>query len=337
MRGLTTSRRILGSFVLGFMLIARIDTAGAQQKLVSVTVDPARGPARNLAGAIALLADSPGATIILPAGTFTWVADVPPFRNLVTIRGQGKNATILDGRGGAGSGNRLAYGKGIIHARTPVVISNLGFVRGGGADRKADGEAALYFEGFTGTAQVMNCAINGGENGIFVPPGGITLKVSGTDFSLATPNGQSLDGKSHDIYFQGTKLFVETSRFGGPVAGHAIKARAPIDVSGSTIAATNGNSIDLPNGFSGTVRNSTLVKPMGSVDRNIVRWGEEGISPNSPGNAVLRISASKFDAPSGAYVVNADPKTSRILLDGGTKITGRVTNKGPGPVIGLPQ
>lgn len=48
----------------------------------------------------------------------------------------------MNGRG-AGSGNRLSFGKGIIHTRAPGTIG-IGFINGGGGDNVADGEAGLY-------------------------------------------------------------------------------------------------------------------------------------------------------------------------------------------------
>ena len=88
-----------------------------------------------------------------------------------------------------------------MHTRAPGTFIGIGFIGGGGADGKSDGEAGLYAESFKalGTLTVTNCSFDGNENGIFVPnysgaldgSGGenIDVVIQNSVFSYKSGNG----------------------------------------------------------------------------------------------------------------------------------------------------
>lgn len=195
--------------------------------LSSVTVGPGQ---RFTEPALAIPFLAPKFNMTILPGTYYIPFDIPPNMGPFTMRGAGKGRTIINGRGGAGAGYRLSWGKGCIHTRSPGRISSIVFTNCGGADQSADGEAGVYaenFNGIRGTVYIDRCLFLKNENGIFVPSGsvgspgfGVSTSVTNTDF---VQNGQSLDGYSHDVYVQGPSYAEANCNHYGNPYGNNIK------------------------------------------------------------------------------------------------------------------
>lgn len=212
---------------------------------------------------------SDGGTITFAAGSQYEPADIPPvFASSITIQGTVSGSTLqsgLDGRGGVGSGAafRLSFGKGILHVRTPCTIQNLAFRNGGGADKDGDGEAAIQFESFwvttSSTITIQGCSFDNNENGVFAPQNAnINLVVTNCDFGFDSPQGQSGDGFSHDMYVNCQTVTVNNSNFYGSLA-NCIKSRSPtLTINNSYISHLLDRCVDYPEGGLLTINNSIL-------------------------------------------------------------------------------
>jgi hypothetical protein len=302
------------------------------------------GPGRTYtepADAIPYLASGFNMTVL--AGTYYKPFDIPNTLTKWTITGAGGGKTIFDGRGGVGSGYRLSWGKGFIHAQSPGTISNIVFQGGGGGDRKADGEAGVYAELFTvpGTITINKCLFQNNENGIFVPAGpGINVSVVATNCDFLQ-NGQSRDGGSHDLYVQGAS-YSETNcnHYGNPY-GNNIKVRSPVmTVSGGYHANTAGSRwIDFPNGGRATVTGGVFTIPSTSAGGNIIGYAEEnqnnGVTGGMAFSGGSKLYVGRYNSQIMVYtggVVSFDSSVSLTWTSTGANI---IVTKG-GSVTGIP-
>ncbi|KAI9034693.1 hypothetical protein DFJ74DRAFT_763272 [Hyaloraphidium curvatum] len=278
----------------------------------------------------------PGFSMLVLPGTYYTPFDIPPDMGPFTIAGSGGGRTVFDGRGGIGSGHRLAWGKGFVHARSPGTVRDIVFRNGGGGDGEADGEAGLYAELFSapGTLHAERCLFEANENGIFVPSGaagfpgvGISVEVKDCDF---VGNGVSGDGGSHDVYVQGA-AYSETNcnHYGNPW-GNNIKVRSPI------LSVTDGyhqNSpagarwIDFPNGGTATILRGVYSINSSSVGGNVIGYSEESTSNGITGgmtftNPTLYIGRLSYVNLSPGATVRFVGATVRWTADVGIGPTG---------------
>ena len=196
-----------------------------------------------------------------------------------TIVGNSTYGTVFDGLGGAGAGFPLTQGKGWFYTQAPLTLKTLSVINAGGADKVSDGEAAVYGELFAspGTITLQNVGIDNCENGVFIPdkdllnsngtvatanagPGAnVSLVVNACDFGFNASNGTPLDGYSHNMYIEGPSTTVTGSHFYGCTDGNTLKNRGPsLTVSGSYLESGGGRCIDMPEGGTMTVNNTTL-------------------------------------------------------------------------------
>ena len=104
------------------------------------------------------------------AGTYTDAVDFPL---AVTLKGASGTASgvVFDGQGGYTQGHRLAYGKAVHHLSAACTIQGVSYRNAGGLpyDASYENQAGVYAEGFTGTVTLSNLALDGCNDGIFVP------------------------------------------------------------------------------------------------------------------------------------------------------------------------
>lgn len=225
-------------------------------------------------------------TINIPAGTFPTTEHID---QTVTIKGAGMRKTLLDGQGGAGSGHRLAWGKGLLHVGAPnVTISDLGLINGGGGDAKSDAEAGCYAEGFNGTLTLLRVAIDKCEDGIFLPDasqGKVDLVVDSCVFGRNGANGLA-DGRSHDMYVTGQSVLIRKSVFVGNSRGNTVKCRGPkLTLEANYLGRTNGRCVDIPGGTDVTSSGNIYVSmPGNNVQNYLGLYDENDATLGKPGS-----------------------------------------------------
>lgn len=235
---------------------------------------------------IQALAD--GGTMNVYDGTYYIPFHVPPTYTNITIKAVNRGKVTFDGRGGAGAGFRLAYGKGFVHMETPGVIDGFHFINCGGADDVGDGEAGVYVENFAslGTCTIQYCKFDGNECGIFgglwqQTGGNCNIVVQNCDFAQTTGNGVTSDGRSHDFYINCNDLKVYNCNFYGGANtrtyGNCMKSRAKtMTVNGGYVAHNQGRCIDRPDGGTLAVSNLTLTAVAGAV-ANFIGYANENV------------------------------------------------------------
>lgn len=297
--------------------------------------------------ASALTAVANGGTIFIAAGTHTFVGgvDVSKFTSGVTILGAGAYSTIIDGQGGAGSGHPLSHSKGAIWTNAPnVTIKNIGFVRCGAGDLAADGEAGVYGEHTSGTLTVENCAFDNNENGIFVQKiAGASLLIKNCDFGRNVPNGQTLDGSSHDCYVNCGTVTEQNSRHYNAVNGHAMKTRCNrLISSGNFFVCNGGRAMDLPDGAAtqSTSTNDTFVTLPTSPSSGLIEQngessvnGTAGIAFSSPTFYIGRAYSVLWNNAASAPMTFSSAVVNYYTQSGANPPS--LTTQGPGAVTGL--
>ncbi|HEY0203325.1 MAG TPA: carbohydrate-binding domain-containing protein [Acetobacteraceae bacterium] len=222
-----------------------------------------------------------GGTTTLAAGTYINPLHVPVPQ---TIQGQGMRKTILDGRKGVGGGHRLAWGKGSIHAGAPVLISDIGFINGGGGDGKSDGEAGAYGEGFSGLMHLLRCAFDGNENGVFLPNvslADVDLLIEACVFGRNIPNGLA-DESSHNVYASGKSVTIRRSIVLASLA-NTIKIRGPRLMLEDSYLTRLGRWVDCPGGTVAVSNRNTYVTPPDCPSQNAFGFYDEGDGNANPG------------------------------------------------------
>lgn len=235
---------------------------------------------------------TPGGTYNVPEGIAACARHVGFDQSII---GAGMRKSILDGLGGIGSGHRLAWGKGILHfARDAglgpmsILIRDLGFTNGGGADGASDGEAALYFENFEGLAHVLRCAFDGGENGIFTPTNFngslVDLVVEACVFGRNRAIGLP-DGSSHNAYI-GTRSVTVKNSILLPSNGNQWKIRGPKgDFIGNYNRRNGGRFLDLPGGAVVNSSGHIYITEPGAISNNAFGFYDENSDNANPGVA----------------------------------------------------
>ena len=248
---------------LALALLATVGTAAAR----TIQVGPER-PARTLAAALAEAAA--GDRLLIDEGEYFDCATIGT--SDLVIEGAGKDgATVLT--------DRTCGGKALlVVAGDNITIRNLTLARA----RVPDGNGAgIRAEGTNLT--VDHVAFINNQNGILAAANrASTLIVKDSSFSR---NGVCGGACSHGIYAGGIKLLhVENTTFSETRQGHHIKSRAArTEVVGCTIVdgpgGTSSYLIEIPNGGSLLVRNSTLEKgPKSENHGGAIVIGMEGVT-----------------------------------------------------------
>lgn len=233
------------------------------------------------------------------------------------------NNLVVEGVGGADKvviTDKACGGKALfITTGTGITIRNLTLTRA----RVPDGNGAgIRGEGKDLTVEGIRFINN--QNGILTGVAGGTLIVRNSDF---VRNGTCEAACAHGIYAGSLALLrVEGSRFSDTREGHSIKSRAArTEVLGTTINdGPNGTAsylIDVPNGGSVVVRDSTLEKGAQAQNRSgAIMIGMEGV--NQPTREILIENntfrnAGSFDT---FFVVNS---TATEAVVRGNRVSGR--------------
>lgn len=324
--------------------LAALEAAVAVLQIAATPPAPAPAPPNPLMDA--KLTD--GGSFAIPAGTW------PTAKNIQfaqTITGAGMRQTILDGQGGIGAGHRLALGKGVIHVGAPGAvgkfdfsISDVGFINGGGADSVSDGEAGLYFEFEQGSAHVLRCAFDGGENGLYAAPnarGFLNLLVEKSVFGRNKKTSLA-DGKSHNNYIQVDAIYdgclLLTS------LGHCIKSRGPtLKVSNSYFRRFGARWIDMPGGTDALSSSNTYITEPGASSNNAFSLYAENDAAVStgPGSFISTNDTFYFSRTKEIFWINnaashvefLNPKVFWIGAVGATPPV--VVIQGPGKLTGV--
>ena len=247
----------------------------------------------------AFAAAGKGFAATLAPGTYKQVANVPAGLDGWTIRSaSGKYADVtLDGGGGltvaannsAGPGTpgRLSQGKGVLHLSSPGTIQSV-TVTGGGlaATDGHDGQAGVYWECSNGTLTVLDCLIEGNQNGVFGNSSNTAIHyvTTGTIF-----RNNGVDGGSHDTYL-GCNDLVSSATYtrciaNGSNAGNNFKSR----VSSVTVtecflgSAHNNRWVDCADGAVCTMTNNVLVG--NDTGQNVFANGDESTT-KGPGKTI---------------------------------------------------
>lgn len=294
--------------------------------------------------ATALLGIKDSGTITIAPGLWQQSVhvDVGTFPSGLTFVGAGAYKTVLDGRGGIGAGHRLAWGKGVIHTNAPnCVFQNIGFINGGGADRKADGEAGIYSEQTSGTLTIDGCAFDGNEDGIFCQRLNFVVTINNCDFGLHVPNGSSLDGLSHDIYSLADTTIETNSRHYACVNGHGLKTRSKhVTTSGNFYAHGGGRCIDIPEGTATPwLSTNDVFTDLPGASTNVIGYADEnsgnGVAGGVLTGTTLRLSRYNSTIWANAGTLNfSTPALTAYAQPGAPGPS--LTLQGPGVITGLP-
>ena len=233
------------------------------------------------------------------------------------------NKLVVEGVGDADKvviTDKACGGKALfITAGNDITIRNLTLTRA----RVPDGNGAgIRGEGIDLTVEGVRFVNN--QNGILNGSPGGKVIIRNSDF---VRNGTCEQACAHGIYINQSALVrVENSRFSDTREGHSIKSRAArTEVIGTTIIdgpnATASYLIDVPNGGSVVVRDSTFEKgPQAQNRSGAIMIGVEGV--NQPTREIV-IENNTF-RNAGSYdtffVVNATA-TEAVLR--GNRISGR--------------
>jgi hypothetical protein len=189
----------------------------------------------------------PGHTTTLPRGVQQLPAHV---RVPHMIAGQGMRDTLLDGRGGRGTGHNLALNRGVVCASAPLTIQDIGFVNGGGVDGVSNAEAGLHIlANVNGTVYVLRCAFDACENGIYtsnllLPKA--KLVVESCVFGEHRSNGTA-DGSSSDIKIRARVATIKDCLFYGNQMGDTIVSfTEELVLTNNVIARSDGSWLKLP-------------------------------------------------------------------------------------------
>lgn len=321
---------------------------------VSPPAPPPASPAPPAppAGQIIELADmpvTPGVVMTLPAGRMVKPKHFEPQDCPLLVQGAGMRLTTLHGRGGIGSGNRLAWGKGFIHAKGSVSLRDVGLEDCGRHDGKSDAETSVYVEDpeSEATVELVRVALDWCENGLFVPnpPTGarVNAVVDRCVFGRTGPNGAD-DGLSHDIYVSGKSLTVRDSIFVGNSKGNTIKSRsATILIERNWVGRGNGRWIDAPCASSLVSRGNKYVTLAGADSANALGLYDENDTRHPGGGNFLfegdefylsRANGEVFWLPDRRSVATfKDCKLFWVGPPGSTPPS--LELRGPGTVIGL--
>ena len=261
-------RRRTGTFCF-LVLLGAAGSLAAAPRVLQV------GPGKTYAvpSAAAAVAQD-GDTVEIAAGTYT--GDVCAWRaKNLTIRGAGRDKTILDAAGKCcqGKGTWIVKGEG-------CRVSGLTFKGAACADRNG---AGIRLEG-NGVFVVEKCRFTENENGILC--GALDRAVVKIDGCVFDANGAG-DGCSHNLYI-GKIAELDFTRCVSHHArlGHNLKSRAKITrVVDSTFDdgkdGTSSYLLNCPNGGEVTLTGCRFVQAPTASNGTMVSIGEEGAYPDS--------------------------------------------------------
>jgi len=223
--------------------------------------------------------------MIIDDGVYQVAFNVPDNVAGFTIKSASGNpyACVLDGQGGVDNGHRLAQGKGIIRVTSPGTIQGIGFINGGGGS--SDGEAGVYAELFAteGTLNIINCAFDGNENGIFSPsalssssPGyNINIVLNGCVFGYKVGNGGN-DGGSHNFYINCKSLTSYNCTHLPTRNGNNVKSRAlTINIFDLYNKHGPGRCFDIPSAGKLTIRGGIYTSSGSNAASNFMAYANE--------------------------------------------------------------
>ena len=304
----------------------------------------------------ALPAMNPAGVVTVDAGSYTDAVDFPA---AVTLKGATGTASdvVFDGQGGYTQGHKLAWGKAIHHLSAPCTIQGVSYRNAGGLPFSSsyENQAGIYAEGFTGTVTLAGLAVDGCNDGIFVPsttsaPGSaVSTALSGCEFGKLASNGADQSGLTHDYYLNGPSTTDTGSVHHGCTYGNNKKSRSPVfTVNGGFSVSTGGRWINYPDAGLLTVVGGTVVIDKSAPNENLFSYGDEsqanGVNLKSSVTGVTfyvgRYNTTFFVCAgmtldfSTCKVVWTDPGASIAVTGGGT-ITGLPTGSPPaGTVFG---
>lgn len=288
----------------------------------------------------ALPAMNPAGVITVDAATYTDAVDFPAAVTLKSVTGTASDV-VFDGQGGYTQGHRLAYGKAMHHLSAPCMIEGVSYRNCGGLpyDASYENQAGIYAEGFTGTVTLSNLALDGNNDGIFVPsvtsaPGSaVSIALSGCTFGKLASNGADQSGLTHDYYLNGPSTTDAGSIHHGCTYGNNKKSRSPVfTVNGGFSVSTGGRWINYPDAGLLTVNGGTVVIDKSAPNENLFSYGDEsqanGVNLKSSVvgvtfyigryNTTFYVCAGMTLDMSTCKVVWTDPGASIAVTGGGT-------------------
>ena len=233
------------------------------------------------------------------------------------------NNLVVEGVGAADKvviTDKACGGKALfITAGTDITIRNLTLTRA----RVPDGNGAgIRGEGKDLTVEGVRFVNN--QNGILAGGAGGTLIVRNSDF---VRNGTCEAACAHGIYVGNHALLrIENSRFSDTKQGHSIKSRAArTEVLGTTITdGPNGTAsymVDVPNGGSVVVRDSTMEKGAQSENRTgAIMIGMEGVNQATREILIENNTFRNAGSYDTFFVVNS---TATEAVVRGNRVSGR--------------
>ena len=223
--------------------------------------------------AAALAAVPPGGSIGIRDGTYA-AAQVPASAGNCTIAAINRRQAIIDG-----STLPLGSQRGLdvlvpTTGTRQVTLRGLCF-RNAGVASSADGEAGLYFRGNTG-GLVIDCQFDNNQNGLFSVAGAAAITCQRCEWGLLTSNGQSQDGRSHDVYSEGVSYTEIDCYHYGNIWGHSLKSRSPVNaVTRGVYTSLGGRAIEITDGGSLACAGSYLSGLSSTVSYNILAYADE--------------------------------------------------------------
>ena len=266
--------------------------------------------------AAAVTAARDGDVVQVQAGAY--VNDFATTRSRISLVAVGGQVTML-------ATAKLAAGKAILTVTTDATIDGFVFADA----QSADGTAAGLLD-TGGNLVLKNSLFIGNQNGLVAAADANgTVLIQASEFSA---NGNN-DGFSHNIAIGAVKsLTIQDSYIHDALGGDEVKSRAhATTITGTRILDNASNalaSLDLPNGGTAIIRNSTLEKGANATLAALVRNGADaayaGSSLSISGSTLLADRAGAVAVQNtAATAVNVTSNmlfgfTGAVLSGGGT-------------------
>jgi hypothetical protein len=222
----------------------------------------------------------------MPAGGSMGITDgtypvlvLPASAGDCTVAAINPRQVIIDGSTGPSGTQRGIQVSAPASGIRNVTISGIWF-QNAGVGNPAGGEAGLWFALNAG-GTVYNCQFDHNQNGLFTVANAAPVYGIRNEFGLVTSNGQSQDGKSHDVYAEST-LYSETDCYHyGNTWGHSLKSRSPTTtVSGGLYTYWGGRAIEFTDGGVGTVDSAYISGVTGTIANMLGYADENDGAPN---------------------------------------------------------
>ncbi len=230
----------------------------------------------------AITASSAGDVILIPTGLY--VEEFPRITHSLTLEGVGGMAQLRTPN--ATPANDRAVLMVPFNAGADLTVRNLEVF---GASRPIyTNGAGILFEVGNGSLRVYDSWFHDNENGILVGDGTDIVEIVRSEFSFNGNPTHTLvapAAPAHNLYVnKANSLTVRDSYFHSVRTNHELKSRAAVTtITNSRFvdgADSEGSySIDLPNGGVARIENNVIVKGPQSVNRYIVHYGGEPVTP----------------------------------------------------------